>query len=366
MPSLESRRTVVFTSGAAALASLLTLTSACSTPAAAAAPEREPATVQAAVAVAEARAVPRTISLTGTLLAAREADVAAVAAGKVIAVAVDRGDAVAAGAPLARLDARAAALAGAEANASAQGLIAQKQSAELDCARAERLLSVNVISQAEYDRTTAGCRTSGHSADAALARAGLAQKTLSDAVIRAPFRGVVAERAIEVGDYVNAGGKVVTLVDASTLKLELAVPETAIPHVHDGRVVTFAVAAYPDREFSGKVTRLSPSLRRASRDQLVEVAVDNADGALRPGMFATARVTTGEDRYPVVPTSAVTGRAPSERVFVVKADARVEERVVATGDRVGSGIAVVRGVQAGERVVVAPKESVKDGVKVAQ
>jgi len=346
------------------LGSSVGLTSGCSTPASAALPERETAPVKADAVVAEARPVPRTISLTGTLLAAREAEVAAEASGKVVAVAVDRGDRVQSGAPLARLDARAAVLNRAEASASAAGLVAQRESADIDCARSERLFASNVISRAEYDRTQASCTTSGHSVEAAMARAGLAQKSLSDAVVRAPFTGLVAERHVEVGDYVNAGRTVLTVVDIATLKLELSVPETQVSNIAEGRVVTFEVAAFPEREFSGTVKRIAPSLRKASRDQLVEVVVANDDAALRPGMFANARVTVGEDRYPVVPLTAVTGKAPVEHLFVVRPDFSVEERAVATGERSGTGVAVVRGLTAGEMVVATPSAGVRDGVKV--
>lgn len=350
--------------GGFTLGSLVALTSGCSSPAAAAAPEREAAPIHVTTVVAEARPVPRTIALTGSLFAEREADVAAEAAGRVLAVLADRGDQVQAGAPLARLDSRSAVLARAEAGATAAGLVAQKQSAELDCARAERLFATNVISRAEYDRTTASCTTSTQSAAAALARESLAEKALGDAVVRAPFRGVIAERSIEVGDFVSHGKTAFSVVDTRTLKLQMSVPESAVHAVATGHAVTFEVAAYVGREFSGVVRRVAPSLRAETRDELVEVAVDNADGALRPGMFATARLAVGEDRLPVVPPEAVTGRAPAEHVFVVRADSRIEERAIATGERVGPSIAVLRGIAAGERVVVRPDRAVRDGAKV--
>ena len=346
------------------LGSALSFATGCSSPAAAASPQTETAPVHVDTVVAEERAVPHTIALTGTLVAAREAEVAADGAGRVLATLVDRGDLVEAGAPLARLDARSAALASAEASASAAAVVAQQQNAALECQRGERLFAGNAISRAEFERISTGCATSGHSVDAARARQGMAQKALGDSLVRAPFRGVVVERRVEVGDYVAPGRSVVTLVDASTLKLELSVPETAIASVVGGRVVTFSVAAYPAREFSGKVSRQAPSLRPKSRDQIVEVAVDNADGALRPGMFAAARLAVGEDRFPVVPSGAVTGQAPSERLFVVTRDWRLEERVVSSGERVGSGLAIAKGLAPGEMVVATAAPLLRDGIKV--
>ena len=350
---------------ALSLGSLLgVLGTGCSSPAAAAAPAAEVGPIQVDAVVAEARGIPRTLTLTGSLVANRQAEVAADAGGKVVATFAERGDWVEAGAVLARLDSRAAALSQAEASASAAAMRAEERNAKIECERAARLFAADAISRAEFDRSSTSCSTSTHSAAAAQARAGLAAKMLGDAQIRAPFRGVVSERRVTLGDYLGAGKPLLTLVDASTLRLEIAVPESAIAQVAAGRSVAFAVASYPEREFSGRIARLSPNLRPASRDQIVEVAVDNADGTLRPGKFATARLAIGEDQLPVVPGSAVIGQAPSERVFVISRDSRVEERVVATGARKGATVAILKGVNAGERVVARPGAEVRDGVRV--
>jgi RND family efflux transporter MFP subunit len=354
--------------GAAALVfgvgSLLSLATGCSSPASAASTPRESAPIAVSTIIAEAQSVPRSIALTGTLVAARAAEVAADGGGRVLRTFVDRGDLVEAGALIARLDARSAALARAEAGASAAALDAQDANAKLECERAGRLFAGNAISRAEFDRISTSCSSSTHSLDAARAREGMAQKSLSDAVVRAPFRGIVLERNVEVGDYVAPGRSVISLVDTSTLKLEVAVPETAIPSIRAGKPVTFTVAAYPEREFSGKISRQAPSLRAKSRDQIVEVAVDNADGALRPGMFASAQLIVGEDKLPLVPRSAIGGEAPSERVFVVTRDSRLEERIIATGERRGDGVAVLKGVSAGDRVVRERNPELRDGLKV--
>jgi len=345
-----------------ALGSILSLTSGCSSPAAAAS-RAEPAPIAVEKATAEERGIPRTIALTGTLVANRDAEVATDAAGRVLATFVERGDVVQAGAPLARLDARAAALGSAEAAATAAGLRAQDANAKLECERAERLFAENAISRAERDRIVTSCASASHSLSAAYARAGLAQKGVSDAMIRAPFTGVVVDRSIDVGEYVAPGRTVATVVELATLRLELAVPEAATAAVKAGGTVTFEVGAHPGRDFSGVIGRLSPKLRPQSRDQLVEVEIDNANGVLRPGMFAVARLLVGEDKMPTVPATAVSGRAPAERVFVVKND-RAEERIVSTGERIGDRVALKKGLVAGEVVIARPTDAVRDGVSV--
>jgi RND family efflux transporter MFP subunit len=345
-----------------ALGSILSLTSGCSSPASAAS-RAEPAPIAVEKATAEERGIPRTIALTGTLVANRDAEVATDAAGRVLATFVERGDVVQAGAPLARLDARAAALGSAEASATAAGLRAQDENAKLECERAERLFAENAISRAERDRIATSCAAASHSLSAAYARAGLAHKGVSDAMIRAPFTGFVVDRNVDVGEYVAPGRTVATIVELATLRLELAVPEAATAAVKAGGTVTFEVAAYPGRDFSGVIGRLSPKLRPQSRDQLVEVEIDNANGVLRPGMFAVARLLVGEDKLPAIPVTAVTGRAPAERVFVIK-NGRLEERVVSTGGRIGDRVAVKKGLAAGEVIVARPTDAVRDGVSV--
>jgi membrane fusion protein, multidrug efflux system len=345
-----------------ALGSILSLTTGCSSPAAAA-QTTESAPLEVETATVEERAIPRTVALTGTLVANREAEVASDAAGRVLATFVERGDIVPAGAPLARLDARAAALGSAEASASAAGLRALDENAKIECERAERLFSQNAISRAERDRIVTNCASASSSLSAAYARAGLARKNVSDALVSAPFAGVVVERSVDVGEYLAPGRAVATIVELKTLRLELAVPETATAAVSTGGTVTFEVAAYPEREFKGTIGRLSPKLRAQSRDQIVEVAVDNASEALRPGMFAVAQLVVGQDRLPTVPATAVVGRAPAERVFVVKGS-RVEERIVSTGGRGDDRVAVKKGLATGEIVVTLPSDRVRDGVRV--
>ncbi len=330
---------------------------------ASAAPAEDAAPIDVQTSVATARSVPRTLSLTGSLMARREARIAADGGGKIVATFVERGDSVRRGDPLARLDARSQAFASVEARAQTEALRAQEQTARLDCQRAESLFAGNAISRAEYDRTSGSCAASGHSVAAARARALLAAKAVGDSIIRAPFDGVVAERSIDVGNYVAVGQPIASLVDVDTLRLELSVPESALAAVQAGDSVEFGVAAYPGRRFSGRLSQLGPVLRAQSRDQVVEAVVDNADGALRPGMFAVAELTVGADPLPVVPETALAGSRESGRLFVVNGD-RIEERVVLARQPSAGEVVIVKGLREGERVVDPVTEAVRDGARV--
>jgi membrane fusion protein, multidrug efflux system len=358
-----SRHTLTSLAALALALAASSVTSACSRASAATKVEAgAPFEVEAGV-VASAR-VPRHLVLTGTLVANQEAEIAADGSGKVVASFVERGDAMRAGAVLMRLDARTQAFQSAEARASTRAMLAEKRTAELDCERAQRLFAANVISRAELDRTSGSCDQNTHSVAASLARADIAAKALSDTVVRAPFDGVVAERTASVGEYVVPGTKVVTLVDTKTLRLELTVPESALAHVREGAAVEFSVAAQPGRRFNGVVQHVGPVVRKNSRDQIIEAVVANDDGALRPGMFALAELSVGEDELPVVPESAIGGSKESPRVFVVNAG-RIEERVVLVGEKRDRRAALKKGVRAGETIVTQITPEIRDGARVA-
>ena len=309
------------------------------------------------------RGVPVRMILAGSLAADRSAEVAASGSGRVIATSVERGDFVKKGAAIVRLDARAARLGRAEATAQVTSAEVQKQNAALECERAERLFAERVISRADYDRMHASCGSANAQADAAIARRGLADKSLSDSVVRAPFSGLVVERSVTVGEFVTPGMGVVTLVDIDPLRLEVSVPESAVRFVGLGKKLDFTVAAFPEQTFSATVKFVSPAIRLETRALMVEAVVDNAAGDLRPGMFATARLAVGEEKLPSVPEQAITGAKGSPRVFVVK-DGRVEERIVREGDRDSGRVAIVSGLRPGETVVVGPGGDVKDGALV--
>lgn len=309
------------------------------------------------------RDVPKVLTVTGTLLANRNSDVAADVAGRVLQTSAERGDFVAKGAVLARLDARSAALSRTEAAAQVESARVQRETSKLECERAERLFSANAISRSELDRTRASCESSDHSERAARARQSMAEKGLTDATIRAPFAGMVVERDVSIGEYVTPGRRVATLVELDPLRLELTVPERASAAVQVDGPVEFRVKAFPGERFSAKIRYIGPVLRRATRDLVVEAIVENSKHRLRPGTFCEAELRVGDERLPVIPRTALVGQEPSLRAFVVNRGV-VEERVVLAGAHAGGGVAILKGLNAGERIVTQPSAEVKDGVHV--
>jgi membrane fusion protein, multidrug efflux system len=308
--------------------------------------------------------VPRTLRLTGTLRGDRETDLAANANGRVTATSVERGEQIKPGQVLAKLDTRAAALSAADARAQVDSAKAQAGLARVECDRYEQLKAKGAISDLEYQQKIGQCQTLPLNVQAASARAALAAQNVGDGIIRAPFAGVVTERFVEVGQFVRQDSRVVTIVSVDPLRLQIAVPEAQVAAVKEGADVTFSVAAYSGRRFSGKVRFVSGALRATTRDLVAEAIVPNPERLLLPGMFADVELTVGSERLPSVPARALTELDDQARLFMV-VDGRLEERVVALGPKLGERTAIRRGVKDGEQVVVSERTGLGNGRRVS-
>ncbi len=314
------------------------------------------------VAVTE-RPMPEFLTLTGTLRASAQSDVAADVSGKVVSTFVERGQAVKKGQTIAIVDARTAALAATAAQAQSKVAQEQLEEAQRDCARVKHLLETGAISQAEFDKQTSQCTSQQWTAAAAQAQQQSASKLLGDANIRAPFDGYIGERYINVGQYVQPNTRVASVYAPDPLRLELTVPEASVGAIRQDMPVQFTVTAFGDQSFTGNVKFISPNLRESTRDLVIEAVVPNADLRLKAGMFAVARIELGAKPHAVVPRAAVVTDDTGSRVYVV-AGSQVQERLVQLGAPQGDVVTVVEGVKAGEKVVVQPGPDVRDGAQV--
>lgn len=192
----------------------------------------------------------------------------------------------------------------------------------------------------------------------------MAQKALADTVVRAPFTGVVGERFVSIGDYVNRGTRVASVLRIDPLRVQLTVTEQDVAAVAVGRTVTFDVDAYPGESFTGEVRYVSPSVSVDTRTLIVEAVVPNRSGRLRPGFFATARIERKEPTPKIViPVAALRTISGTTRVFVVDGD-RARERLVTTGQTHEAGVEVSSGLAAGERVASSAVNQLIDGARV--
>jgi RND family efflux transporter MFP subunit len=368
-------------------------------------PARDAAPVQVSVAAAEARELPQTLALTGTLVPEQQSELTPLVAGRVTDVLVERGSVVREGEPLMRLrdvDYRSAAQAATAAVEQARARLGitdgntarfdAEQTAEVRAARANRdvaeeslrrarqlaqsgAMSAQDLERAEaqaaaareqFNSTLNSMRGAYHQYQSARVQVEQSRRNVTDSVVRAPFSGEVAERRANVGEYVTPQRAVVMLVRTDSLRLELQIPQERVPYVQRGQQVELRVDAWPDRTFTGTIRYISAAIRTDTRSLVAEAIVPNPDGALRPGLFVTARLQLdGRQQAVAVPASAVLSEAGTHRAFVVE-NGMAQERLVTIVQRTPQEVLISRGVQAGERLATTHLDKLFDGARVQE
>ena len=211
-----------------------------------------------------------------------------------------------------------------------------------------------------------GIEFSQASLEASRAQFEQAQKGLEDTTIRAPFDGYISARPVSAGQYVALTNKIVTIVRIGVVKLQLQTPEQRAGQARIGMTVMARVAAYPNREFTGKITAINPSVDPNSRVFVVEARFDNPGGELRPGMFATARVLLpGGEQAVFIPRQAVLHdkTTDSYQVYTVE-NGKAHLRVVLPGDLDGDAIRIASGLSGGDQVAISNQTQLFDGAPV--
>jgi RND family efflux transporter MFP subunit len=334
------------------------------------------------------------LNASGYVTARRRATVSSKVTGKVLEVFVEEGDAVQKGQVLAKLDdsqMRASlSVAQAQLETVRRGAAedeARLREAELTLSRREQLVKDQVISKSELDAARA-------EAESLRARISVAQQQIKvseslvsqrrtdlvDMQVRAPFDGVAISKDAQPGEMispVSAGGGftrsgIATIVDMTSLEIEVDVSESYINRVRPGQPVEAVLDAYPDWRIPAHVITTVPTADRQKATVRVRIGFEELDPRILPDMgvkvsFLSERPAEESATPPraklLVPSSAVRTSEGRSIVFVVRDD-RVERRAISVGAAVGDQVEVLSGVSAGERVVVDGPQTLKDGDKV--
>ena len=183
--------------------------------------------------------------------------------------------------------------------------------------------------------------------------------------IVSPIAGRVIDKPIEAGSIVSARQPLLTVADLNTLIIRSAVPELLLRRLTLGQKLRVRVDAYPDREFSGAISLISPQVDPATRTCAIEVRVADATGRLKPGMFAAVEVVTERrENALAVPADAIIVRADGQRLVFVVQDSVAHPRTVTTGLAARTRTEISTGLHAGDRVVVMGQDFLKDGSPV--
>ncbi len=304
-------------------------------------------------------------AISGNLQAAQEATVRAQISGTVLQTFVDEGSRVGNGTLLARIDDRTIR----DQYLSARSAVTSAQSAadvaKRNLERNERLAAAGAIA----DRDLETARTQNEAAQSQLAdaraRLTLQEKQLADAQLRSPFNGIVARRHVSGGDVVQPGGEMFTIVDPTSMRLEGSVPANQLAAIKVGSPVQFSVSGYPDRAFTGRISRVNPIADPTTGQVRVVVAIPNSGNNLVGGLFAEGRVASERRTALVAPSSAIdiTGVKP----FAIRlTDGKVERVDVELGlrDDDSEQVEVKAGLAAGDTLLVGAARGITPGTPV--
>lgn len=360
--------------------------------------------IPARVVLVEQRQIQRNVEAVGSLFAYDEVTVSSEVEGRVEKVLVDVGDPVSEGQPMVKvlpvelqyaLDQQRAFLRQARARlglpeegpdlkdvrdaAEVKKAAADLNDAEQKYRRAQAMQAQGLLPQQNFDEVDAKFKSAKAAYDLAIqtvenirgqvaqyrAAVALAQKKLADAVIRAPFSGQVKERSVTQGQYLKVQTAVMVIVNVDPLRVRLKVPEKMAAWIRVGQEIQLSVEAFPGRFFTGKLSRLNPTVETQTRTFEVEALIVNQDALLKPGFFVKATIPSEKiDQALFVPQAALQYLYGIYKVFTVEGRV-LKERDVKIGDISGDKVEIVDGVTASQRVALpVPNQPLRDQAAV--
>jgi len=319
----------------------------------------KPPPINVSIADAKSEVVPNLIGAVGDLAAVHQVNVSSDTNGRVTEIMFEAGATVKKGQPLVQLF-----------DGPEQGDLANFKAAasvaRINLDRAKQLAERQVGPQATVDTTQAIY-------EQAQANIAKTEAVISQKQVRAAFDGVLGTRRIEVGQYLTAGTQIVSLTDLSAVYANFTVTEKDSGKLAVGQIVRIKVDAYPGRSFEGKLTTIEPQIATDTRNIRVQATIQNPEGILKPGMFATTTVVLPDKPAVVtVPETAVDYTLYGDSVYVIqekklddgKTELHAIRTFVRTGDRIDGRAVITQGVKPGDRVVAVGQLKLQSGALV--
>lgn len=302
------------------------------------------------VATVVEQAMPRQIDAYGSLVANNDVMLSTQRAGQIAEIQFQQGARADKGQLLVKLD-----------DSSEQAAVESAQlelvAAKATFERTQTLVERSVASQSDLEAANADMAQK----QAALAQA---QAELAKCHIEAPFAGSLGKRLVSVGDYVGVGAPLVQLVELQNIKAEYQVPERFLPWLKLGQIVTLTSSTYPDKTFTAKVTFIAPTIDPETRSVAIQAEVPNHDELLKPGLFIKVDQTLGTNQHAlVVPEESLVPSIDGQYVYKI-VDQHVTQTPVAVGSRFQGLAEITDGLQAGDQIVTAGQQKLKDGSAV--
>lgn len=308
------------------------------------------AAVPVETAPAQSETVSSVIRAVGSLQSDETVQVSSEVAGRISAIAFNEGQGVEAGTLLVQLD-------DAMTKAELADAKARLELAEANYERTRSLARTGSATERAQDEAKSALAT-------ARAAVELIQVRLDKLAIRAPFPGTIGTRKVSVGAYVTPGAPIANLEKIDELKVDFKVPETFLTDVKIGQVVEVSVDALPGRAFPGTIYTIDPMVDVNGRALTVRARLPNPGLVLRPGLFARVVVRTGDERRVVmVPEEAIVPQGRDNLVYRVE-NGRAAVTNVTLGSRKAGSVEIKEGLEAGQIVVTAGHNRLRDGAAV--
>ncbi len=331
----------------------------------------EPARVEASlvgpenVTVVHSEQIRTGPALSGSLTPERSATIRSEMTGAVVQTYAEAGQRVSAGQSLAQLDAAVLR----DQQLSARGAVTTAQSsydiAQREQSRNATLEKAGAIAERDLERSRNALIAA--QGQLATARAQLANinKQLDKASVQAPFAGVVSQRQANAGDVVSPGTALFTVVDPGSMQLEASVPADALAQVRVGMAVEFKVNGYPNRSFTGRITRVNPTADPVTRQVKIVASIPNSGNTLVGGLFAEGRVSSESHTAPMVPLAAVDERGLRPTVVRLK-NGKIEKLEVGTGirDAAAETVEITSGLATGDTLLLGAARGISPGTPV--
>ncbi len=304
-------------------------------------------------------------AISGSLAPMRSATIRAEMSGAVTRTYAEAGQAVKAGQALAQIDAsvlRDQVLSARSAVATAQN---SYDITKRDVARNETLEKAGAIAERETERSRNALLNAQTQLSNSRAQLANVQKMLDKASVQAPFAGVVAQRQINAGDVVSPGTALYTVVDPASMQLEASVAAEQLSQARVGMPVEFKVNGYPNRSFTGRITRVNPTADPTTRQVKIIAAIPNAGNTLVGGLFAEGRVSTETKNAPMVSAGAVDERGLRPTVMRLK-NGKIEKVDVGIGirDAAAETVEITSGLAPGDTVLLGAARGISEGTPV--
>ena len=290
------------------------------------------------------------VALMGSLEPWEDVTLSAKTPGEIERQGVEEGQVVQAGRELLRIDTKSI-------QVSFEQAQAQYKAAARELERLDQMREEGISSPQQRDRALVDYEVASTNLRAT-------ELKLADSVINAKFDGVVDTLYQEEGEYVNIGAALVRLVELDRVKLVIGIPERDVAYFSKGDPVTVRLDAFPEKRFFGTIFLIAATAEQSTHTFTTEIALDNADGKLKPGMIAQARLV--RQSFPdsiMIPIFSLITTDTGRRTFI-DADGVAREREVEVGFLRGKLIHVREGLKPGDRLIVVGQRDLRDGDRI--